>query len=188
MQCASSTAMNRTPDCCSRRRNAGPPSPAMRSGDTYSSRQRSVAQARDDRVAFLGRLRAVQIRRRHAVDAQAVDLILHQRDERRDHHADAVGLDDRRRLEAQRLAAAGRQHDDAVARRENRVHRLALERTEARETPDAVERVLEDDVVRRRRVSVGRICARRNHRRGAGTVPESSSYVPRRVVTCSPSM
>ena len=42
MQCASSTAMNRTPDCCSRRRSAGPPSPAMRSGETYSRRQRSA--------------------------------------------------------------------------------------------------------------------------------------------------
>jgi hypothetical protein len=37
----------------------------------------------------------------------------------------------RRRLKHTRLAAAGRQHDDAVAPLEDRVHRLALQRTES---------------------------------------------------------
>ncbi len=40
MQCASSIAMKRRRACCSMRRSAWLPSPTMRSGDTYSSRQR----------------------------------------------------------------------------------------------------------------------------------------------------
>ena len=83
-----------------------------------------VADAREHLVALVRQQRAVQVRRRDAVDAQAVDLILHQRDERRDDDARCRdgrsrlrACDQRRRLEAQRLAAAGRQHDDAVARR-----------------------------------------------------------------------
>ena len=55
----------------------------------------------------------------------------------------------RRRLEAQRLAAAGRQDDDAVAAGENRVHRLALQRAEAGEPPHAVEHVLRERDQRR---------------------------------------
>jgi hypothetical protein len=40
MQCASSMAMNFRFACFSSRHSDGPPSPTMRSGDTYSSRQR----------------------------------------------------------------------------------------------------------------------------------------------------
>ena len=54
--------------------------------------------------------------------------------------------DERGGLEAQRLAAAGRQHHDAVAAREHGVHRLALQRPEVREAPDAVKRVTQDGV------------------------------------------
>ncbi len=43
----------------------------------------SLAQAGQDGVALAGQQGAVQIRRLDAVDAQPVDLILHQRDERR---------------------------------------------------------------------------------------------------------
>ena len=100
----------------------------------------SVPHARDDLVALVRQQRAVQERRRDAVDAQAVDLILHQRDERRHDQAQAIGRD-RRRLKAQRLAAAGREDDDAVARGQDRVHRLALEGAEVGEAPDAVKRI-----------------------------------------------
>ncbi len=119
-----------------------------------------VAQARQHRVAFVGCQRAVQIRGRHAVDAQAVDLILHQRNQRRDDQGEAESLrpvrrdapcarrvrretHERRRLETQRLPAAGRQHDDAVASGEDGLHRFALQRTEARESPHALQGRLE---------------------------------------------
>jgi hypothetical protein len=45
---------------------------------------------------------------------QRVDLVLHQRDQRRDHDPDAVA-DQRRDLVAQRLAAAGRHQHQRVA-------------------------------------------------------------------------
>ena len=97
-------------------------------------------------VALRQRQRAVQVGGRHAIHPKAIDLILHQRDQRRndERHAAArrgrLWVDDRRRLEAQRLAAAGRQHDDAVAALEDRLHRLALQRTEVGEPPDTMKR------------------------------------------------
>ena len=53
-------------------------------------------------------------------------------------------IDQRGRLEAQRLPPAGRQHDEAVAAIEDGVHRLALQRTEIGEAPHAVEHVAQD--------------------------------------------
>ncbi|MGX1223775.1 hypothetical protein RKD42_005034 [Streptomyces ambofaciens] len=50
----------------------------------------------------------------HAERPQGVDLVLHQRDQRRDHDARA-GPDQGRDLVAQRLSAAGRHEDDGVA-------------------------------------------------------------------------
>jgi len=40
-----------------------------------------LAHAREHFVALVRQQRAVQVRRRHAVDPQAVDLIFHQRDQ-----------------------------------------------------------------------------------------------------------
>ncbi len=56
----------------------------------------------------------VQRRGAHAELAQRCDLILHQRDQRRDHDGDA-GPAQRRHLVAHRLAAAGRHQDQGVA-------------------------------------------------------------------------
>jgi hypothetical protein len=56
---------------------------------------------------------------------ERVDLILHQRDERRDDDGDA-GQQKRRDLIAERLAAAGRHHDERVAAAEDRVDDLLL--------------------------------------------------------------
>ena len=84
--------------------------------------------ARHFRLA-LRRHRAVVAGRRHAVADQRVDLVLHQRDQRRHHHRQAFA-GDRRRLEAQRLAAAGRQHQQRVAAGQHRIHRLTLQRAE----------------------------------------------------------
>ena len=57
--------------------------------------------------------------------AQRVDLVLHQRDQRRDHHADA-GPDQRRDLVAQRLAAAGRHQHQRVAAADDVLDDLGL--------------------------------------------------------------
>jgi hypothetical protein len=55
---------------------------------------------------------------------------------------------ERWRLEAQRLPAAGRQDDDAVAAVEDGVHGFALQRPEVREPPDAMQRFAQGGVVR----------------------------------------
>jgi hypothetical protein len=52
-----------------------------------------------------------------------------------------VSHDDRRRLEAERFAAAGRQDHKAVARLQHRLHGLALQRPEIRKAPHAMQRV-----------------------------------------------
>jgi len=65
-------------------------------------------------------------------------LIFHQRDERRHDERQAIPHE-RGRLEAERLAAAGREYDDRVAAGENRVHRLALQRTKRRVAPELFE-------------------------------------------------
>src|SRR5438034_10511133 len=56
-----------------------------------------------------------------------------------------MALDQRRRLEAQRLAAAGRQHDNRVAAVEDRRHRFALQRAEGGVTPVFGEGLFEGD-------------------------------------------
>jgi hypothetical protein len=53
---------------------------------------------------------------------------------------------DRRRLKAERFAAAGRQDNHTVAPFENGVHRFALKRAEIGEAPDAVERIEQQGV------------------------------------------
>ena len=83
------------------------------------------------------RLRAVQLRRRDAARGQAVDLVLHQRDQRRDDDGDAV-VQERRHLVAERFAAAGRQDYERVAPLQHRGHGLFLQRTEHALPPDGL--------------------------------------------------
>jgi hypothetical protein len=81
-----------------------------------------------------------------AVFDECVDLVFHQRDEGRDdeRHPSARAIShQRRRLEAERLAAAGRQDDDRVAAREDRVHRFALQRSKGGVAPVRGENGLE---------------------------------------------
>ena len=69
---------------------------------------------------FAGIEARIEIGRAHADLAQRIDLVLHQRDQRRDHDAEARPQQ-RRDLIAQRLAAAGRhQHQRIAARRHMR--------------------------------------------------------------------
>lgn len=74
-------------------------------------------------------LRRVQTGRRHAVGQQLIDLIFHQRDQRRDHDRQAAH-DQRRYLITQRLAATGRHNHQAVTALERRLDNRLLARTE----------------------------------------------------------
>ena len=66
---------------------------------------------------------------RHARLAQLHHLILHQRDQRRDHDGEPID-EQRRQLVAERFAAAGRHHDQGIAAGEQVRDDLGLERTE----------------------------------------------------------
>jgi hypothetical protein len=61
--------------------------------------------------------------------AEALDLIHHQRDERRDDHRE-VAIHKRRKLVAGRLAGAGRHHEEHVATMDRPLDRRALARPE----------------------------------------------------------
>ena len=64
--------------------------------------------------------------------AELADLVLHQRDQRRDHDGQAVEQE-RGQLVAERLAAAGRHHDQRVLTLQDAGDDLGLEREELRE-------------------------------------------------------
>ncbi len=98
----------------------------------------TFAQAGRYRRLLVGAERAVVERGRHAVADERIDLILHQGDERRDDHAQSRPHQ-RRRLEAERLASSGREHDDRIAAGKDGVHRLPLERTKRGVAPVALE-------------------------------------------------
>ena len=77
---------------------------------------------------------AVQRRRRIAAGAQAVDLVLHQGDQRRDddvHPLRQLGG----HLVAQRLAAAGRHHHQRIPLFQSRPNRLLLDGSQRAEAP-----------------------------------------------------
>ena len=100
-------------------------------------------------LAPLGRAeRAVERRGRDPACHETIDLVLHQRDERRDDETETVGRPHQRRhLEAQRLAAARGQHDDAVASVEVSRDRGALHGTELAVAPVPDQRVIQDGLV-----------------------------------------
>src|SRR6185503_1462182 len=102
----------------------------------------AVAEAGIDAALFVRGERTVEERRRHAVADERIDLIFHQGDQRRDDDGQP-GAEHRRGLEAERLAAPGRQYRDRVAAIEDRVHRFALERPERLVPPIARKYVLE---------------------------------------------
>jgi len=71
----------------------------------------------------------------HAQFAQGGDLVLHQRDQRRDHDGRARH-GQRRHLVAQRLAAAGGHEHQRIAPAVDRIDHLVLRRTEGRVAED----------------------------------------------------
>ena len=84
--------------------------------------------------ALAHRLPAIEPHRRDADARQAVDLVLHERDERRHNHRDTVS-NDSRGLVTERLAAAGWQDDEGIAAIEDGADRLFLLWAERRESP-----------------------------------------------------
>ena len=96
----------------------------------------TLTQSREDRRLFVGGQRAVVQTGRHAVADQRVHLILHQRDQRR-HDEGETRPDERRRLEAERLPAAGGHHHHGIPAGENRVHGFALQRPQRGVSPVA---------------------------------------------------
>ena len=89
-----------------------------------------------DFFPFGGAERAVELRRTDPACAEAVHLVLHQRDEGRDDDGGATRAHGRG-LVAERLAAAGGEHDERIASQEDGGHRLFLQGPEGVETPVA---------------------------------------------------
>jgi len=89
--------------------------------------QFAVGDAICNALALAWRHRAVDARGGHAVGHERVDLVLHQRDQRRNDEREPIAHE-RGRLITKRLATAGRQHDDRIASLDAAEHRLALQR------------------------------------------------------------
>ncbi len=98
------------------------------------------AEALLDIVRLARGLRRVQVRRGHAILLERRDLVAHQRDERRDHDA-RPGQVERRQLVADRLAGAGRHHDQGIAALFDRGDRFALEAAEDLEAEYPLQRL-----------------------------------------------
>ena len=89
----------------------------------------------------LGRLLAgVQVGGAHAVAHEGVDLVVHERDERRHHHARALAQQ-RRDLVAEALAATGRHEHDGVAATRDLRDDLGLLAAEGVVAEDGVQRL-----------------------------------------------
>ena len=85
----------------------------------------AAAKCIDSRALLGFRNRAVDEGGGQAASAQCVNLILHQRDQRRDNERDAIA-DHRRQLITERLAASGRHDDDRVFAFQNGCNHFAL--------------------------------------------------------------
>src|SRR2546425_5141640 len=93
------------------------------------------AEAAEHLRALRRRLAAVEVRGGHACLAKTVDLVLHERDERRDDDGQALQMRGGR-LVAERFAAARGEHDDGIAPVEDGGDGFALQRKEAVVAPD----------------------------------------------------
>ncbi len=102
----------------------------------------AIAKTCDDARFLRGRERAVVQHSGHSVADQRVHLVFHQRDQR-GHHDRESRTHERRSLEAERLAAAGGQHDQRVAPTEHCLHRFALKWPERGVPPVACQGVFE---------------------------------------------
>ena len=89
-------------------------------------------------VDLIGAERRVDEARGDAVILEQPHLILHERDQRRDHDAQP-GLEHSRQLKAERLAAAGRHEREHVFARQHIAHDVLLAGTEMLESENAVQ-------------------------------------------------
>ncbi len=136
MQCASSTAKSEMLDALQRLDEVVA---AEALGRDVEQLELPAADARDALLLLLEVERAVDEGRGQAARVEGVHLILHQRDERRDDDRHAVAHQ-RRELEAERLAAARRHHDDRVVAGEDGLDDLALPLAKALEAKEFTER------------------------------------------------
>ena len=130
----------RAPRACAR----GSPSAAKRSGATYSSRSSPVRRALHDRGVRRAVLLGVDERNAVAETArrERLDLVLHQRHQRRDDHREVVA-EHPGQLVAERLARAGWHHHEHVAAGQRGLARLALTRAKLAEAEQVAERLVE---------------------------------------------
>ena len=91
-----------------------------------------------DRARLAGIERGIEKRRAHPGLFERRHLVLHERDQRRDHDAGA-GAGDGRDLEAQRLATAGGHEHQRIAAGHERADHFCLRRAEAFVAEDAVQ-------------------------------------------------
>ena len=116
--------------------DAGRPEPLRRDVE----HPRLAGERAAERLGVLG-AGALRVDQLGAV-AKALDLVLHERDERRDDERQRLGVLERRQLVAERLAGAGRHDDQDVAPGHRRLDRLALPAAKAGVPEVAMERVL----------------------------------------------
>ena len=99
-------------------------------GRDIEQTQRAIFQRAEDALTLAAVGRGVQRRRGNAEFAELGDLIAHQGDQRRNHHGQAFARQ-RRKLETERFAAAGRHHREHVLAAEHRAQDFLLTRTKA---------------------------------------------------------
>ena len=97
--------------------------------------ERTLVEAARHPPAFVGIGRGIEARRLDAGLAQLGDLVAHQSDQRRNHQSEAAA-DDRRKLEAERLAAARRHDGKHILARERGGEHVLLSGTKVREAED----------------------------------------------------
>ena len=102
----------------------------------------AAVQAAEPRACLGSVERGIEKRRRHAARLELIDLILHERDQRRDDDREAVAHE-RGELETKRLATTGGQQREHILAGESRLANLALERAERRIAEGGFERMQE---------------------------------------------
>ena len=121
----------------------GEPAHEARAAQPLGREKKQPVIARDgppEALALLSCLhRRIDERGRHAAIRKAVDLVLHQRDERRDHHRQPA-LDDGRHPVADALAGASRRDRQHVAAAKHRLHHCRLSRPECIQAEDVPQR------------------------------------------------
>ena len=110
---------------------------ARRSGERYSSRYSPFAGIHHHATALRCILKAVERRGRNSHLRQLRSLILHQRNQRRNHDCCLSG-NDRRKLVAKRFSATSRHHRASIVRSQQAADDILLLRDERNRIPNIV--------------------------------------------------